>query len=151
MRPICKVTSEELSFALAVGSAAAAGQTPLSGVGGMGINVDLGDGDVRDIRLVDNPHNRAMIAIRDQFPRDKFKSVMFRTWALGSLMKDSRMDSFTRASEDGDPKAIEVHEAVIEIAATMPLNKKGVFNDATFFRRVAARRQELDAAEQLAA
>jgi hypothetical protein len=85
-----------------------------------------------------------MIAVRDQFPREKFTSLMMRAWALGSLMDDPRMAPFTRPSEDADPEAIEVHEAVLDIAAVMPLNKKGLFNAGTFFRRVKARKDERD-------
>lgn len=135
------VSTEELTFAMNVGSAAASGKTPLSGVGDKGITIDMGDGEFRDLQFTDNPSNRAMFAIRDQFP-DKFAALMTRAWALGTIMKDDRMAEFTREVE-GEPEATEVHQAVWDIAAIMPLNPQLLFNGNIFFKRVAERAREI--------
>src|SRR5688572_9644362 len=136
------VSAEELTFALAVGSAAAAGKIPQSGVKGMGINI-ADDGDVSRLELTDIPINRAAIAVRGQFPREAFRPIMMRLFALGEAMRDERMTPYVRDADDGSG-AIEMHEAVVEIAAVMPLNRKGNFNLATFSKRGAKRAAELD-------
>ena len=54
---ITKVTPDELRFAMATGTAAAAGRTPQSSVRAYGAYTDIPD----------TPENRAMFAIRNQF------------------------------------------------------------------------------------
>jgi hypothetical protein len=142
-RTIPAVTSEQLVFALGVADAAATGKTPQSGIGHLGVEGAPADGVAR-IGLTDIPANRAMIAVRKQFPSEVFQPLMFRMWALATVMKDSRAKAFLRAAED-DPEGQEVHEAVYEVAATMPLNKDALFNAQKFFRRVAARAREIEA------
>jgi hypothetical protein len=145
-RDIPAVSPEEFAFAMAVAGAAAAGKTPQSGVGHLGINYQEEDGSVGRLGLTDIPMNRGMIAVRGQFPREKFHTLMFRIWALGEVMEDSRMAPFRRPAE-GEPGVEEVHEAVYAVAAEMPLNKDGHFNRQKFFRRLAARAREMEEAE----
>jgi len=139
---IAPVEPAELSFALAVGSAAAAKRIPGAGVGGMGIDIQAEDGEIERLELTDVPMNRAAMAIRDQFPREKFMPLMFRGWALGALFDDERMAPYLR-EDAADPKACEVHEAVMDVAAVMPLNKDGQYNASAFFRRVERRAEEI--------
>jgi hypothetical protein len=68
---------------------------------------------------------------------------MMRAWALGELLDDARMADFLRTTPD-DPEQEEIHQAALDIAAVMPLNPQGHFNANVFFKRVAARAQEIE-------
>ena len=130
------VTPDELQYAISVGSAAAAGKIPKSGVGGMGVDIlDDETGETNRYELTDIPANRMAIAVRDQFSREKFPAVMMRSWALGPLLDDERMKPYIR--QESDDGSFEMHEVVLEVAAVMPLNPEGEFNRNTFFKRVA--------------
>jgi hypothetical protein len=133
---LASVEADEIAYAMAVGSAAATGRIPGSGVRHLGVSLQRASGEVQELSLTDIPSNRAMIAIRDQFPKEKFQPIMMRVWALGELLDDQRMQEFIRPASDGDGD--EIHSSVYEIAGKMPLNGKGLFNRATFFRRVKA-------------
>ncbi len=143
IRKMEQVTADELAFATALGSAVAAGKVPQSGVGHLGVNFEFDHDGVQRIGLTDIPENRAMIAIRDQFSREKFQPLMFRLWALAPLMEDEENEPFVRYADDGSGM-IEVHPAVYEIAGRMPLNSKGHFTAATYFRQVRLRAHEID-------
>lgn len=130
------VTVEELAFAYAVGSNAASGAIPQSGVKGMGVNLEMDDGDIHRIELTDTPLNRAAIAIRDQFPKGKLQPIMLRIMALQEMSALPDALSYIRDAED-KPGESEISEAMFRIAAEMPLNHKLSFNRATFFKRVA--------------
>jgi hypothetical protein len=144
-RHVVQVRPEELTFALGVSGAAASGRTPQSGVGHLGINLDEGDG-LQRLSLTDTPMNRGAVAIRKQFDSELFHPIMHRLWALGRMTKDGRAQEFVRSAED-DPDMMEIHQAMIDVAASMTLNKDGNFNAQKFFRRVAARAREIAQAE----
>lgn len=131
MKDMPAVSGEEMAFAMAVGSLAAAGKIPGSGVGGFGTSIET---ESQHLALTDIPSNRGMMAIRGQFPSEKFQPIMMRIWALAPLLDDPGMAQFVRPASDGDGE--EMHGAVYEVAGTMPLNAKGEFNRNTFFRRV---------------
>jgi hypothetical protein len=134
--PIPAVTTEQLAFAYSVGGAAATGLIPQSGVGGMGLNLDLGDGESQRIELTDIPSNRAMIAIRDQFPPGMLQPLMMRIWAMGEMLSLPEAEPYIRPDPD-TPAESQISEAFFVVAAAMPLNAKAKFNRRTFFKRVA--------------
>jgi len=131
------VDVEQLVYAFSVGSLAASGKIPGSGVGGMGVNLE-NDGVVQRIELTDSPMNRAMIAIRDQFPKGMMQPLMFRIWAMGELMEEPEMAPYIR-SDEARPDETEVSDAVFYVAAKMPLNAKMKFAKKQFFQQVAKR------------
>jgi hypothetical protein len=130
------VTVEELIFAQQVGGLAGAGRIPNSGVGGMGLNLVNDDGDVTEINLSDIPFNRAMIAIRDQFPEGMLLPLMTRIMALHQMAELPEAAPYIREAEDGSGD-LEISEALMRVAARMPLNKKMVFARKQFFQQVA--------------
>lgn len=129
------VTVEELAFAYAVGGNAASGAIPQSGVKGMGVNLQIDDGDVHRIELTDTPLNRAAIAIRDQFPKGKLQPIMLRIMALQEMTALPEALAYIREAE-GRPGDSEISEAIFRVAAEMPLNHKLSFNKGAFFKRV---------------
>lgn len=132
---IASVEVQELLYAYQVGGLAADGKIPGSGVGGMGVNVDMGGGDVTRFDLTDVPINRAAIAIRDQFPKGMLLPLVSRIMALNELMQRPESERFKRYSKDGSGE-VEVSEAVFKVAARMPLNSKMSFAPKQFFRQV---------------
>jgi hypothetical protein len=125
-RIITSVTPEELRFAMATGTAAASGRTPQSSVGAYGADVDIPD----------TPENRAMFAIRSQFDSAKFRALMARIGAMMDVLQDDRAAPYIRRSTEGF-KGDEVYEAVVDVAATFPLNGNREFDKGEFFRAVA--------------
>lgn len=131
------VTFEELVYAYRVGGAAADGKIPQSSVKGIGVNVDLEDGQgIERLELTDIPLNRAAIAIRDQFPSGKLMPLMARIMALGEMAKEPDAEQYIRPDPDS-PEDKQLSEALFHVAAAMPLNRKLRFNRATFFKHVA--------------
>lgn len=134
---IAAVTTEELAFAYGVGGAAASGQTPQSGVSGMGLN--LVDGDkVHAINFTDTPTNRAIFAIRDQFPKGMLMPLMARVMALVEMLQLPEAERYFRAVP-GKPEHQEFSEALFHVAAKMPLNAKLSFARKQFFAQVATK------------
>lgn len=131
------VTVSELAFVYAVGGAAAVGEIPQSGVGGMGVNIENADGNITRYELTDIPLNRAAIAIRNQFPSGQMQPILLRILAMNDMLGREEAAKYIRPV-DGKPGEEEVSEAVFRVAACMPLNRQLAFNERTFFKRVAA-------------
>lgn len=131
-----QVSFDELVFAYELGGRAATNQIPRSGVGGLGVNIDLGDGTAQRVELTDIPMNRAMIAIRDHFPKGKMQPLMFRIMAMSEMLQLPEGQRYMRPASGGEGE-FEISEAVFRVAAEMPLNSNLSFNAPTFFKRVA--------------
>lgn len=137
LHKIAKVSLEELVFAYEVGGRAASNQIPRSGVGGMGVTIGNEDGSAQRIELTDTPLNRAMIAIRDQFPKGQLQPLMLRLMAMSEMLKKPEAEPYIRPAP-AHKGEYEVSEAVFRVAAEMPLNANLLFNRSTFFKRVGA-------------
>ncbi len=130
------VDVEEFSFALAVGGAAYAYRMPMSSPSENKILLEDEEGNIEEIRLTDVPLNRAALAIRDQCRGDMemFQSIMHRVFAFMNLRNHEKMQRWTKQSDD--PEQIGIHSAVIEAAATLPLDQYGHFEPNRFFQTV---------------
>lgn len=142
LQNIPQVPVDEFIFAYSVGGAAASGKTPQSGVAGMGVNLEL-EGEARRIELADIPINRAMIAVRNQVPREHFQAIVFRIIALNEVLKLPDATTYIRPAA-GSENEYEIAEAVFHVAAVMPINAEGAFNTKAFFRRAALKYKELE-------
>jgi hypothetical protein len=129
-------TVEEFDMAFAIAMAAGSGAMPTESPTTQKVSLE-DKGKVTTYRFTDNTMNRVMFAVREHFDRGiKASAFMFRFWALGELMKDSRMRRWTRP--DGDDHSL-IFEGVGEAAATLPLHVKTLkFNADAFFSRVEA-------------
>jgi hypothetical protein len=136
LRRVNPVTREELGFAVAVGGAAASYKMPTPSPTKFGLALTENDGTVMNIRFTDIPLNRGMLAIREHCGGDpsKFFSLAFRLFALGSILRRKEIAPWIRRNVS--PGVDEVHPAVIEAAATLPLNSRGHFDARTFFQKV---------------
>lgn len=90
-----------------------------------GINLVEENGSVSELRFTDIPMNRAMLALKERFAGDSamFSSAATRMFALGKVLEDPRLSKWIKHGDDSD----EVHEAVIETAATIRLDANGEF------------------------
>ena len=72
--------------------------------------------------------------------------MMFRLFALMEILDDKALDRWRR--EDKSVTELrEIHRAVIDAAATLPLTKRGRFSRPKFFKEVERIASEIDAAE----
>ena len=62
-------------------------------------------------------------------------AIMQRIFAFAKLQDDERLNRWTRRSEK-EPDRTEIHGAVLEAAATLPLEKNGRFDADKFFQAI---------------
>lgn len=135
----------KFKFAFAHVSAAAALKAPVENPE----NIEFGwleedTGDVTTYRLSDNPMNRLMIALKDHFePGPEYMSAAMRFNAFGELYQDGALDDYIR-DDPGDPDAMEVHEAVLEVTATFPFNADLEFDRESLLKAIQRRAAEID-------
>jgi hypothetical protein len=94
------------------------------------------NGRPQEIILDDTRLNRAAVAILDQFAPDfeKFQSLMMRYFALLRLTPLEKMKQWqTTASAEN---SVAIHPAVLTVAATLPLDGSGGFDEMEFFSKV---------------
>lgn len=131
------VDPEEFMFAMQLGCAAYSGQMPTRNPRTYGLNFAEEDGTIQRIAFTDIPLNRAALAIGNHCASDKkkFVAIMLRYFAFLDLWKREDMKAWVKDEPDG--KHILLHGAVLEAAATMPINPKSLrFNPKLFFQRV---------------
>ena len=126
------ISAEQLAFALALANAAAGNRIPQSGMRAVSPRIIL---DRAELVLTDTAENRAIFAIKKAFG-DNWHPVIWRLWALLEIMQDKRMGKYTLAHSDTETA---IDDAIIAVAAEMPLNSKGLFSANAFFRRLAYR------------
>lgn len=139
------VDPEHFTFALQLGSAAGTYRMPMKSPAEAGMTLEMPDGTVQGIGFTDVPLNRFAFAIRDHFGSDRksFTSFMMRFFALQRLSDSKRMKKWVRKVE-GEPDAVEVHQAVSVAAATLPLSAKGSFDANVFFKKVEETARAMD-------
>ena len=75
------------------------------------------------IRLEDTPTNRAILTLREDYAdRADYHSAFWRFWALGKVLDDPRLPPWILVK---GPEHMELHDAVVAVAATAPLNAQG--------------------------
>jgi len=79
----------------------------------------MDDGDIHQIRLTEDPLNRAGLAVREHCGRDsaKFQAFMKRYFAWVDIRDDARLARWVRTEPDGS----YIHDAILHAAATVPL------------------------------
>ena len=135
-RPIPTVAIDELKFAAGVCFAAASQRGPYPNPTQYGLEiVDDESGNVNRLCPTDNPLSRGILAVREQFDREKAVALMMRINGLMYLVDDSRMKPYIR-EVDG---AQQMAEVLLEIAAIEPMAGLDGFNADAFFESVGAR------------
>lgn len=94
-------------------------------------------GDSAAIRFMDSGFNRLASALREHFPApEKFFSVLTRLSAYLVLSRYSEgMRDWARPNPV-DPDSFLIHQAVVDVVATMPVSADGCFDEIDFFKRV---------------
>ena len=136
LKEIQAVDVDDFIFAYSLGAAAASYRMPMESPAESGFTLTNGK-ETREFRLTDIPLNRAVLAIRDHCEGDtvRFMAIMQRIFAFTKLQDDERLSRWTRKS-DKDPDRMEIHGAVLEVAATLPLERNGRFDEDAFFKAV---------------
>ncbi|MBI2821900.1 MAG: hypothetical protein HYX74_06720 [Acidobacteria bacterium] len=130
------VDPREFAFALRIGSAAFGYRMPVRLAGRQELLVEDESGSLQEVVLEDTPLNRAALAIWEQFGSDheKFQCLMMRYFALVRLARHAKMQQWQMSIDDG--RNVMVHPAVLVVAATLPLQSDGGFDEKEFFTRV---------------
>jgi hypothetical protein len=143
-RPIRVVKPEEslpfdpLEFRLTLMFAMEAGKIPSPGFRPTDMKLRLKDkdGSVETLQFTDIPINRFGMAVLRRYGKqtEKASSFMFRFFALNDLIRSGQLspDYYRPAPKDGEPS--EIHDAVLEVAATLPLSPKGAFKPRAFLK-----------------
>ena len=98
------------------------------------------DGSVSEYSFTDKPMARATLAIAEHYANDKEKyfGMTARLFALMNILSDKELDKWRRETKGG----FEIHDAVIDAAATVKLNKNGEFPKKEFLKEVESIIQE---------
>lgn len=128
------IDPDEFAFAFNLGVAATTYRMPMKSPREYKLNIKS-DGEMRSVQFADIPMNRMAFAIREHCgdDYDKFKSILARNIALIHVVRSDKAKSWMRIG----PEAREIHPAVVEAAAVMPLDEKGEFDEGPFFKEVA--------------
>jgi hypothetical protein len=90
----------------------------------------------RRLPLADNANNRAMLAVRAQFP-DNFRAVWTRTYYFSSRLDDVEARRWrVRADNTLDESGTHIHDAVVEVAAAIPMTLERQPTKQDFWRAV---------------
>ena len=96
----------------------------------------------------DIPANRAILAVRKEFPdANEFQSLSLRLQRFAEMVGDKKLIKWgmVKYSEAG---GVEIHDAVINALATAPFRKSGVLDKPAFHSLVKAEYTKLEAAEK---
>ena len=135
---IVEIDPEEMMFAVQLAQAAAGRRYHVGNPGAVPIIIEDEElGRTTEIRLTDDPMNRAGLAIAQHFEGDSEKafSCMMRMLAFEKLYRDEgdgRLAKWIRRDES-DPEFDEIREEVIALAATFPIEQETVSFDADLF------------------
>jgi hypothetical protein len=89
-------------------------------------HVGLRDGDEETaLTFTDTPMNPVLLTMRACYAdRLDYQSAAWRFWALGDVIRDPRLAPWILAH---DTERLELHDAVIAVAATAPMDTNGAF------------------------
>jgi hypothetical protein len=92
------------------------------------------DGSLATYRFTDRPWARALMALADRYrgTREKYFAVCNRINAFLDLLDTGALDEWTRKAEGGR----NVHDAVLDAAATTGLTQEGEFTAESFIKEV---------------
>jgi hypothetical protein len=86
---------------------------------------DAKAGELEVLRLADTPMNRVNLTLRECFPdRLAYMCAATRLWALLDLLDDPRLDAWILVKT---PEGCELHDGLIDVAASAPLGTQGEF------------------------
>lgn len=129
---------EQFAFALNIAMHAGHRSMPVKNPEQFSLNIyDDETGDISEISLVDNPMNRAGIAVKGHFEDDseQLHNFMMRFLALLNFLDTKKAKDWIMKSKK-DPEMEWIHPAVIDSAAEFSMNKKGKFPLKSFLKQV---------------
>jgi hypothetical protein len=138
-KPAESVAVEDLLFAMRIGDAAATGKMPTPNPNTREIVME-DTGEI--IRFTDQPLNRGMLAISEQFRdrgHDYSMSLMWRLTLIGEVATDSTFAEWFRKEE--------VAGSLLEALATFPTNLGRAFNRRALLAEIK-RIEKRDAEQQ---
>jgi len=97
------------------------------------------DGSTSTLHFTDHPLRRLIVAAGDYFASDdadnqEHLNFLYRFEGLQCLIQQGVLGDWVHASTDG--QAYEMHPAVLDAAAEVPMTKKGRFPRQAFLRKV---------------
>jgi len=139
IRGLPPLDPDEFRFIFAAAQAAGSLRTPVENPAQHSVQVVDGD-HIKGYRFTDNPLSRATFAIKEHCGEDrgKFMSASMRLFALGSIIRSEQCAPYrSPASATAPPEDELLHESILDVAATMPLNgSDDGWDIAEFFARV---------------
>ena len=116
---------DEFATAFIFANNAASNNATVTNPSDLGINLDLGNGQVKGIQFSDIPMNRMMVALKERYGHEptKFYSACFRTWSLINIAHRPELSEWVIRHEDG----AEMHDVMVEAAAVTKLDQHGEF------------------------
>jgi hypothetical protein len=128
------IDPDEMNFIIGLATAAATYKMPHKTPVGVPVSLDMGGGEIQTLKLVDNPMNRGMMAIKRHCGNDseKFFSATLRFMALGAVYRDKRSEPYFREIP-ADDQTHEVSAAIGHVAGILPLDGHGEFDLDEFF------------------
>jgi hypothetical protein len=129
---------KEFAFLVQVAQAAGTMRTPVTNPEQFGFNLVSEDGETTGIRFTDHPVNRAMLAVKEHYGEDRDRAVaaMMRLMAFWVIYRTVECDRWKKKDPE-DVGFTLLHDSVMDVAATMPLNGDGHFDVPRFFAKVA--------------
>jgi hypothetical protein len=146
-RPISVVQPEQslpfdpLEFRLTLMFAMEAGRKPSAGFRPTELKLRLKeeDGTSKTLQFTDIPINRFGVAVLQRYGKrtKKYSSFMFRVFALMDLIHSDALRPYyyRPAQREGEPS--ELHDAVLDVAASHPLTTEGGFERGSFLEALA--------------
>jgi hypothetical protein len=127
---------EEFRFVVQLANAAGSFKMPMDSPLLGGIKLVGEDGSIRKLAHPNVAIHRASVAIRDHYEDDPagFFAAATRFFAFLMIQRSERMEAWREDSDE--PGTTLVNEAVLDAAATQPLNDNGEFAEDEFFSAV---------------
>jgi hypothetical protein len=141
VKPEQSVPFDPLEFRLTLMFAMEAGRKPSPGFRPTELKLRLKeeDGTSKTLQFTDIPINRFGVAVLQRYGRrtKKYSSFMFRVFALMDLIRSGVLSPYyyRPAHREGEPS--ELHDAVLDVAASHPLTAKGGFEREAFLKALA--------------
>lgn len=141
VKPEQAVPFDPIEFKMTLMFAMEAGHEPSPGFDPTRLKLKLKDtdGSSKTLQFADIPINRFGIAVLQRYGKDtkKYSSFMFRAFALMDLVRSGELSSHYYRPAPKDDEASEIHDAVLELAASFPLSATGGFERRAFLEALA--------------